>query len=60
MAKTNNYAKTIGRSENQSQSERLEIQGGDNYEVLQVRSGAVDMGGSWDAQTGHDATVSGT
>ena len=37
MSKTNNYAKTIGRSENQSQSERLEIQGGDNYAVPQVR-----------------------
>ncbi len=37
MAKTNNYAKTIGRYENQSQSERLAIQGGDNYEVPEVR-----------------------
>ncbi len=39
MAKTNNYAKTIGRCDNQSQSERLAIQGGDNYEVPEVRSG---------------------
>ena len=41
MAKTNNYAKTIGSDpeSDQSQSERLEIQGGDNYEVPEVRSG---------------------
>ena len=37
MSKTNNYAKTIGRYENYTQSERLAIQGGDNYEVPEVR-----------------------
>ena len=37
MAKTNNYAKTIGRSDNQFQSEWLAIQGGGNYEVPEVR-----------------------